>query len=217
MQAKEFWERRCRNPYEADQDPTLVNRPFWNRFQFAIFFDVLKAMKNLYVNVHSIDTEHMENDPDYFGEALQMCTQLNILGIMQFNKDYDADIVAQFYATVHLGADEDRTLTWMTNGKLLSVKWKAFMELIGVQDLGLESSVGFRPHRRTNATHKQALWPYCTLRINPETKKETNELPAYLDILHRIFGETLFPRIGNLDQVHSYLVDMLLFCQREKG
>ncbi len=145
-----------------------------------------------------------------------MCTQLNILGIMQFNKDYDADIVAQSYATVHLGTDEDRTLTWMTNGKLLSVKWKAFMDLIGVQDLGLESPVGFRPHRRTNATHKQALWPYCTLRINPETKKETYELPANLDILYRIFRETLFPRIGNLDQVHSYLVDMLLFCQWEK-
>ena len=217
MPPKEFWARRRRNPYEVDQDPTLVNRPFWNRFQFAIFFDVLKAKKNLYVNVHSIDTEHMENDPDYFGEALQMCTQLNILGIMQFNKDYDADIVAQFYATVHLGTDEDRTLTWMTNGKLLSVKWKAFMQLIGVEDLGLESAVSFRPHRRANATHKQALWPYCTLRINHETKKETYELPAYLDILHRIFRETLFPRIGNLDQVHSYLVDMLLFCQHQKG
>ena len=30
--AKEFWARRPRNPYEEDQDPTLVNRPFWNRF-----------------------------------------------------------------------------------------------------------------------------------------------------------------------------------------
>ena len=30
------------------------------------------------------------------------------------------------------------------------------------------------------------------------------------------YCETLFPRIGNLDMVHSYLVDMLLFCQREK-
>ena len=127
MPPKEFWARRSRNPYEEDQDPTLVNHPFWNRIQFSIFFDVLKAKKNLYVNVHSIDTEHMENDPDYFGEALQMCTQLNILGIMQFDKDYGADIVTQFYATVHLGTDEDRTLTWMTNGKLLSVKWKAFM------------------------------------------------------------------------------------------
>ena len=36
LSAKEFWARRRRNPYEEDQDPTLVNRPFWNRFQFAI-------------------------------------------------------------------------------------------------------------------------------------------------------------------------------------
>ena len=104
----------------------------------------------------------------------------------------------------------------MTNGKLLSVKWKAFMELIGVEDQGLASPVGFRPHRNTSATHKKALWPYYTLKINPETKKETYELPAFLDILHRVFRETLFPRIRNLDMVHSYLVDMLLFCQREK-
>ena len=48
------------------------------------------------------------------------------------------------------------------------------------------------------------------------TKKETYELSTYLDILHRVFRETLFPRIGNLDMVHSYLVDMLLFCQHEK-
>ena len=86
MTAKEFWVKRRRNPYEEDQDPTLVNRPFWNRFQFAIYFDVIKAKKNLYVDVRSIDTDAMEKDPEYFGEALQMCTQLNILRIMQFNK-----------------------------------------------------------------------------------------------------------------------------------
>ena len=61
-------------------------------------------------------------------------------------------LIFQFYATVHLGTDEDRTLTWMTNGKLLSVKWKAFMQLIGVEDLGLESSVGFRRQCHSQAS-----------------------------------------------------------------
>ena len=32
MNNKEFWEKRRRNPYAVDQEPTLVNRPFWNRF-----------------------------------------------------------------------------------------------------------------------------------------------------------------------------------------
>ena len=92
---------------------------------------------------------------------------------MEFNKDFHADSVAQFYATIHLGTDAERTLTWMTNGKLLSVKWKAFMELLGIKDHGLENPVGFRPHRNATSTHKQSLWPYCTLKINPETQKET--------------------------------------------
>lgn len=216
MTAKEFWEKRRRKPYEVDQDPTLVNRPFWNRFQFAINFDVIKAKKNLYIDVRSIDTDAMEKDPEYFGEALQMCSQLNILRIMQFNKDFDADLVAQFFATVHLGTDADRTLTWMTNGKLLSVKWQAFMELLDVEDHGLETPVGFRLHRNATSTHKQALWPYCTVKVHLVTKKETYELSAYLDILHRVFRETLFPCTGNLDMDHSYLMDTLLFCQHEK-
>ena len=55
MNAKEFWARHRRNPYVEDQEPTLVNRPFWNHFQFAIFFDVIKAKKNLYVDVRSIN------------------------------------------------------------------------------------------------------------------------------------------------------------------
>ena len=68
--AKEFWERRRRNPYAEDQEPTLVNRSFWKRFQFSIYFDVIKAKRNLYVDVCSIDTDAMEKDPEYFGEAL---------------------------------------------------------------------------------------------------------------------------------------------------
>ena len=90
------------------------------------------------------------------------------------------------------------------------------MELLGIEDQGLETPVGFRPHHNATSTHKQALWPYCTLKVNPETKKETYEMTAFLDILHHIFRETLFPRIRNLDMVDSFLVDMLLFCQHEK-
>ena len=102
-------------------------------------------------------------------------------------------------------------------------KWQvAFYQVEGlhgvtwVEDHGLETPVGFRPHRNTTSTHKQALWPYCSMKKHPVTEKVTYELPAFLDILHCIFRETLFPRIGNLDMVHSFLVHMLLFCQHEK-
>lgn len=145
-----------------------------------------------------------------------MCSQLNILRIMKFNKDFYADIVAQFYVTVHLGTNEHRTLTWMTNGKLLSVKWKAFMELLGVEDHGLETPVSFHPHRNATSTHKQALWPYCTLKINPDTRRKPMScLPFWTFFTVSSVRLSSLP-IGNLDMVHSYLVDMLLFCQHEK-
>ena len=70
MSSREFWDKRRRNPYEEEQEPNLVNRPFWNRFQYSTYFDVIKAKKNLFVDVHSIDVAFMEKDPDYFGEAL---------------------------------------------------------------------------------------------------------------------------------------------------
>lgn len=41
-------------------------------------------------------------------------------------------------------------------------------------------------------------------------------LEPFLDIMHRIFHHTLFPRVGNLDRVHSYLVDMLLYRHKFK-
>ena len=74
MSSKEFWDRRRRNPYEEDQESNLVNRPFCNWFQYATYFDVIKSKKNLFVNVHSINTDAMEKDPEYFGDALQMCS-----------------------------------------------------------------------------------------------------------------------------------------------
>src|SRR3954466_14550728 len=34
--------------------------------------------------------------------------------------------------------------------------------------------------------------------------------------MHRIFRTSLFPRVGNLDLVHGYLVNMLLLCEEHK-
>ncbi|KAE8816165.1 hypothetical protein D1007_06283 [Hordeum vulgare] len=94
---------------------------FWNRKQLSVYNDVLKKKENLYVpHVKSIDMEYMQQNDSYFRTALPLCEKLGILNIMQFNKDFDAEIIVVFFAMVHLGTDADRTLTWMTNGMLFS-------------------------------------------------------------------------------------------------
>ncbi|KAE8781696.1 hypothetical protein D1007_45030 [Hordeum vulgare] len=80
--------------------------------QGSIHDDVLQKKTNLFVpNVKSIDIEHMHKDPNYIGEALALCDQVDITRIMRLNKDVDAELVDVFYATIHLGTDDDSTLT----------------------------------------------------------------------------------------------------------
>ncbi|KAE8771036.1 putative atp-dependent rna helicase ddx11 [Hordeum vulgare] len=167
-------------------------------------------------HVKSIDVEHMRHNERYFRTALSLYENMGILGIMQFNKDIDVDIIMVFFATVHLGTDEAWTLQWMTNGRLLFAPWKSFMDLLHTKDKGLKTPLGFRPHHEYLATHKQAMYKFSTEKISSTTRKSTWVLEPFLDIMHRIFRATLFPRVGNVHQVHSYLVDMLLFCEKHK-
>ena len=88
----------------------------------------------------------------------------------------------------------------MTNRKVIFVKWKEFMDILGCyDDKGLDNPVGVHPHKKVDAMHKSSICPYSTLKISPTTQKKTYELYPFVDIMHRIFRHTLFPRIGKLD------------------
>ncbi|KAI4991996.1 hypothetical protein ZWY2020_040382 [Hordeum vulgare] len=41
-------------------------------------------------------------------------------------------------------------------------------------------------------------------------------LPTHLDIMHRVFRNSLFPRTSNKDEVHGHLAEMLLLCQEAR-
>lgn len=142
----------------------------------------------------SIDTAHMEKDPEYFGEAFALYNQFDIK-IMQFNYYFDSELVVQFFATVHFGKDEERSLTWMIHGKVLHAKWKEFMKMLGYGDDGPHNTLGLCLHRSATATHKSELYKYMCIRKT--TRTEIRELIPFLDIMHHIFRQTLFPHIGD--------------------
>ena len=93
---------------------------------------MIKAKQNIYVDVHWIDMIHMRQDKhrDYFGEVLDLVEQFGIEDLITFHLDFDPEIVAQFFASVHFHSDEEQTLTWMSNGQQLTAKWKDFMNLL---------------------------------------------------------------------------------------
>ena len=119
MPLAELISRRKINPYVNPRDNFRGNDLFWTKQQNLIYMDVIKAKQNHYVEVHWIDMNHMRQDKhrDYFGEALDPVEQFGIEHMLTFHLDFDPDIVAQFFASVHFHTDDARTMKWMTNGQ----------------------------------------------------------------------------------------------------
>ena len=94
----------------------------------------------------------------------------------------------------------------------MTASWKNFMYLLQVPDEGLNTPVGVRPHSNTESSNKNKLQPYYVEKLLPSGKK-TWVLNPFLDIMYCAFRNSLFPRIGDKDKVHAYLVDMMLICE----
>src|SRR3954462_14205184 len=94
------------------------------------------------------------------------------------------------------------------------------MEALNVSFSTSEELAGLRPHTEAIARHNCELAPYqlTVPYTDAKGKKKTRlVLTPFMDIMHRIFRISLFPRVGNLDMVHDYLVNMLLLCEECKN
>ena len=116
---------------------------------------------------------HMRQDKHrtYFGEALDLVEQFGIEHVISFHLDYDPEITAQFFASVHFHTGEDRRMTWMTNGQPMTAKWKDFMDLLHVPDEGLSTPVGVRPHANPESASKSKLQQFYVEKTLPSGKK----------------------------------------------
>ena len=89
------------------------------------------------------------------------------------------------------------------------------MDLLRVPDEGIHAPVGVRPHANAESVNKDKLMPFYVEK-KLASGKSTWVLNSFLDIMHRIFRHSLFPRIGDKDKVHAYLVDMMLICEEAR-
>ena len=173
----------------------------------STYLDVIKNKQNTYVDVKWIDMHHLRKDKyhEYFGEALDLVEQFDIENVVSFHLDYDPELICQFFASVFFHSGEERRMTWMNNGRQLTTTWKEFMDLLQVPDDGLNSPVGVRPHAHSKSADKDKLQPFYVEKVLANSKS-TWVLNSFVDIMYHIFHNSLFPRIGDKDKVHAYMV-----------
>ena len=147
-----------KNPYEVPISPRWTVVQFRNEMQVRIVHELSEHNKNRYAKQWTIDLDHWRNNLEYFGEALALCEEFDLIKLMSVNCDFDVQLVHQFYATVHFGEDDAWILTFMCRYELFQVPWRAFCNAIVYEDTGLERNGGIHPHDH----HHSMLLLLCT-------------------------------------------------------
>ena len=67
------------------------------------------------------------NDP-LFQEIMSVCESKHIKELMAFQKDWNKEVIAQFYATVHFGhLRDERAMFWMTEEQKYHITFSDFV------------------------------------------------------------------------------------------
>ena len=157
---------------------------------------------------HSLDIDHMRLPAynGYFDDTLAICEEFGLINIMKFNQNYIEEYITQFYATVYMHPDDARTMTWMTKDRVMSATMKEFGDLLDYEDRGDDTPSGWRNYGEGLSSHRDVLAP---ITMDGGTPGKTAHLCQTYEILHRIYRETITPRVGNWDEVHGYMIDLL--------
>jgi hypothetical protein len=134
---------------------------------------------------------------------------------MVFANNYDPPMVAQFYATVHFSTTEERNFTWMTGNEVCRATLAEFGAILGYPVYHPTDRTAFCCHNLGRPMHKDALAPlYMQGNVVPGLIKFL--LPTW-DILNRVIRDTVAPKVGNLDQIHGFQVDLLVNTYNNRG
>ena len=144
LKAKDWEAFHSKNPYEVPIASCWTTVQFWNEMQVRIVYELFEHNKNRYAKQWTIDLEHWRSNLDYFGEALTLCEEFDLVKLMTVNCDFHVQLIHQFYATVHFGEDGERTLTFMCRDELFQVPSRAFCNALRYDDSGSPGLGGLR-------------------------------------------------------------------------
>jgi hypothetical protein len=109
--AKALKKLRDKNPYEEAK--TASDPRFWAKFQQDYYATVIIKKPKITHKAQYVDWEHMARKSDpIFDEVMSNRERQRVKTLMGFRQDWNKEIIAQFYASVHFGYIEtERAIT----------------------------------------------------------------------------------------------------------
>jgi hypothetical protein len=146
-----------------------------------------------------------KNDP-IFNEVISNCERQRVKMLMGFRKDWNKEIIAQFYATVHFGhIGKERAVTWMTNGQKYSITFPRFLRYFGIM-------AGDKDLRKL---HDEGVLDKDVLQLTYSRGELANygrvkNLYTYFAALNRLLRVSITPRDGNPSKITKFQKNMMV-------
>jgi hypothetical protein len=199
---------RMKNWYEdLPRDEETEGRQFWCMEQEFIYKDIYEPMKKLRP-MQAIDVDLLAVN-NHFEDAIWVTGRLGLQDLMKIQCDYSPELVKQFFATLAIKKDAERTMEWMSGSTHCRATLRRFASILGLPEEG-----GRRLHG-PQKTDKNVLFDLYNSSGAVGTTKGL--LPIYGQLLH-FFRATIAPSGGNNDALRGALVDLIhlsLKCARD--
>jgi hypothetical protein len=121
---------RQNNWYSTPRDEDIEDRGFWNEEQWGIFRDVYEPFKNPCRPMHPIDFDHLRSKT-YFDAAVSVVERLGLLGLASIQCNYNPGLIKQFYATLVILPNGQKSMKWMTGEYECTSDFSTFASLLG--------------------------------------------------------------------------------------
>jgi hypothetical protein len=125
---------------------------------------------------------------------------------MGFRQDWNKEIIAQFYATVHFGyIDTERAMTWMTNGQKYSITFHRFLRCYGIMagDKDLRKLHG---EGELDKDELHIMYP----RGEHANYGKVKNLYTYYAALNKLLRVSIAPRDGNPSEITKFQKNLMV-------
>jgi hypothetical protein len=148
----------------------------------------------------------MENKHDpIFDRVIAACKVKHLRDILAFKKNWNNEVIDQFYATICFEEYEDtRKLHWMTESQWYEVSYAQFTRIF---EFGRKDASRPRIHLVLKIEAKKIKFMY--LRSKQENFGETMDMLPFYAYLNQLFRRTMTPREGDGTKILAYNKNIL--------
>ena len=105
----------------------------------------------------------------------------------------------------------------MTHDQVLSASWGDFAAGLGYTDLPKGTPGFFRVHIHDRPMLKDLMVDADLYIAGHALARSAYHLKPTYDIMLRIYRSVLNPKVGNFDQVHGFMVNMMVLTAQKRG